>query len=60
MVLGIVCTSWGGGGAGGEKSPPENFFRIFPPLGLKCEHFLKQIFWIYSVTLFFDRPNLIS
>jgi hypothetical protein len=27
---------------------PRNFFCIFPPLGLKCEHFLKQIFW-YTV-----------
>jgi hypothetical protein len=35
----IVCTSRGVWG----YSPPENFC-IFPPLGLKCEHFLKQIF----------------
>jgi hypothetical protein len=23
---------------------PQKFFCIFPPLELKCEHFLKQIF----------------
>jgi hypothetical protein len=37
---GIVCTSrevWG-------VFSPRKFFCIFPPLGLKCEHFLKQIF----------------
>ena len=23
---------------------PQKIFGIFPPLGLKCEHFVKQIF----------------
>jgi hypothetical protein len=36
---GIVCTSWGCGGI-----LPQKMFCIFPLLGLKCEHFLKQIF----------------
>jgi hypothetical protein len=31
------------GGCGGIL-PGQNIFCIFPPLGLKCEHFLKQIF----------------
>ncbi len=39
---------------------PQKIFCIFPHLELKCEQFLKQIFWIYSVTLCVDRPNLIS
>jgi hypothetical protein len=30
------------GGSGGIL--PQNIFCIFPPLELKCEHFLKQIF----------------
>jgi hypothetical protein len=30
------------GGSGGIL--PQKIFCIFPPLGLKCEHFLKQIF----------------
>jgi hypothetical protein len=35
----IVCTSRGVWGI-----LPQNIVCIFPPLGLKCEHFLKQIF----------------
>jgi hypothetical protein len=44
------------GGSGGIV--PQKIFCIFPPLELKCEHFLKQIFG-YIVTLCFERPNLI-
>ena len=45
------------GGSGGIL--PEFFLYSFPPLELKFEHFLKQIFG-NSVTLCFDRLNPIS
>jgi hypothetical protein len=56
--FGVVSYVLVGGGGGPWVFPPRNLLGIFLPLGLKFEHFLKQIFgYTAYVTLCFDQTE---
>ena len=57
VVGGGGCAGWGGGEFEGIY-PPETF-SIFPPLETRFHQFSETDFWMYSVTFYYNRPNIL-